>query len=44
MDHVRKVLDLPETVEPFSLFPVGYPAEGRTQEDRYDEDRVHFIE
>lgn len=43
MDNVRKILDLPDTVEAFSLFPVGYPAQERTQEDRYDEKRIHFI-
>jgi nitroreductase len=44
MKNVRKVLDLPDDVEAFSLFPVGYPAEEKAQEDRYDEKRVHFIE
>lgn len=43
MDRVRKILDLPDNVEAFSLFPVGYPAEEGRQEDRYDESRVHFI-
>lgn len=44
MDRVHTILNLPDTVEAFSLFPVGYPAEKRAQEDRYDEKRVHFIE
>ena len=43
MDNVRKILNLPDTVEAFSLFPVGYPAQKRTQENRYDEKRIHFI-
>jgi nitroreductase len=43
MENVRKVLDLPDTVEAFSLFPVGYPAQERKQENRYDEKRIHFI-
>lgn len=44
MDRVRRILDLPDTVEAFSLFPVGYPAEEGRQADRYDESRVHFID
>ncbi len=43
MDNVRKVLNLPESVEPFSLFPVGYPAESRPQQDRFHEDRIHWV-
>ena len=43
MEKVRKVLSLPEGLEPFSLFPVGYPAEQRPQEDRFDADRIHYV-
>ncbi|MGI6107290.1 MAG: nitroreductase family protein [Lachnospiraceae bacterium] len=43
MAKVRKVLDLPENLEPFSLFPVGYPAESRKQENRFHEDRIHWV-
>lgn len=44
MDKVREVLQLPDTVEAFSLFPLGYPAEQKEQADRYDESRIHFVE
>lgn len=44
MDKVRQILNLPDTVEAFSLFPVGYPEEEKTQENRYDEKRIHFID
>ncbi|MGI6212482.1 MAG: nitroreductase family protein [Anaerovoracaceae bacterium] len=44
MDNVRRILDLPDDVEAFSLFPVGYPAEKKTQADRYDMKRIHFID
>jgi nitroreductase len=44
MDNVRRILELPDDVEAFSLFPVGYPAEEKTQEDRYDEKRIHYID
>jgi nitroreductase len=43
MDNVRKILNLPDTVEAFSLFPVGYPVQTHPQESRYDERRIHFI-
>lgn len=43
MDDVRKVLDLPKDVEAFSIFALGYPAESRAQQDRFDESRIHFV-
>jgi nitroreductase len=43
MDYVRKVLDLPDTLEAFSLFPVGYPDESRPQENRFHEERIHWV-
>ena len=43
MDHVHRLLDLPDNVEVFSLFALGYPAEERPQQDRFDESRIHFI-
>ena len=44
MENVRKILALPENVEAFSLFPLGYPAESHPQQDRYHEDRIHWVE
>lgn len=43
MDNVRRILDLPENVEAFSMFPLGYPAESRPQQDRFHEDRIHWV-
>ena len=43
MADVRKVLDIPEELEPFALVPCGYPAQERTQEDRYEVERVHYV-
>ena len=43
MDAVRRVLDLPENVEAFSIFALGYPAESRKQENRFDEARIHYV-
>ena len=44
MDLVHDILKLPENVEVFSLFALGYPAESRKQQDRFDESRIHFVE
>lgn len=44
MAKVRKVLNLPENLEAFSLFPLGYPAESRPQQNRFDETRIHVID
>ena len=40
---VHKMLDLPENVKVFSLFAMGYPAEERPQQDRFDPERIHFM-
>lgn len=42
MDAVKKVLNMPETLEAFAIIPCGYPAEEKMQQDRYDESRVHY--
>ncbi len=38
---LSEFLNLPPHIEPFSLVPVGYPAESPVQPDRYDSARVH---
>lgn len=43
MRKVQNMLNIPENLEPFALVPCGYPAEERAQQDRYEEDRVHYI-
>ncbi len=43
MELVHKMMDLPEDVEVFSMFALGYPAESRAQQDRFDEARIHFV-
>ena len=44
MQGVEKVLDLPDTVRAFAVFPFGYPAEVRKQQDRFDAARIHYVE
>ena len=44
MEAVEKILDIPEHLRAFALFPCGYPAEERTQQDRWDDSRIHYVE
>ena len=43
MRAVEEILQLPEGLRAFAVFPLGYPAETRTQQDRFDESRIHYI-
>ena len=45
-DRVRKVdeiLGIGDALHAFALVPFGYPAENRKQQDRYEEQRVHYL-
>lgn len=39
---VQKLLHLPEQVIPLTIIPIGYPAERKLRENRYDPSRVHY--
>jgi nitroreductase len=41
MEGMRKLVPLPEGIEPFALIPIGYPAEKKEQPDRFLPDRIH---
>jgi nitroreductase len=41
MEGMRKLIPLPEGIEPFALIPIGYPAEKKEQPDRFLPDRIH---
>ena len=43
MEHVTATLSLPARLQPFALIPVGYPAESRAQQNRFDETRIHWM-
>lgn len=43
MQAVETILHLPENQRAFALFPYGYPAEERTQLDRFDESKIHYV-
>ena len=44
MKAVEEVLGIPEHLRAFAIFPFGYPAEQREQQDRYDESRIHWCQ
>lgn len=44
MDGIKEVLNLEDTIHPFSIIPIGYPLKEESAEDRYNEERIHYIE
>ena len=40
---VRKILDIPDTLVPFAIIPCGYPQKIRPQQDRFEEERIHYV-
>jgi nitroreductase len=42
MIGLRKLLNIPENVIPFSLISIGYPTEQKNQTNRYNDSRVHY--
>ena len=43
VQSVDSILELGEDLHSFALVPVGYPAESRPQQDRFQEERIHWI-
>ena len=39
---IRQLVALPENIVPFSLVPVGHPAESKEPAQRFDPSRVHY--
>ncbi|MFX1520568.1 MAG: nitroreductase family protein [Promethearchaeota archaeon] len=39
---LQKLLGIPEHVIPFSVIPIGYPAEQKPPANRYNESRIHY--
>ncbi|MCR5812727.1 MAG: hypothetical protein K6G34_15330 [Lachnospiraceae bacterium] len=44
MQAVEKILSIPDNLRAFAIFPYGYPAEERKQQDRFEEIRIHYVE
>lgn len=43
MKTVEEIVGIPEGLRAFAVFPLGYPAETRVQQDRFDAHRIHFL-
>ena len=41
MGPIRELLSIPDHILPFSLVPIGYPAEEKPIRDKFDPERVH---
>jgi nitroreductase len=44
IEAIRAIAKIPENLDPFAVFPIGYPAETLEEDYRYDESRVHYEE
>lgn len=44
MKPVEEILNIPDSLRAFAIFPYGYPAEEKKQQDRFDESRIHYVE
>lgn len=43
IQNVRDVLDIPQTLTPFSIIGIGYPKEKKPQQNRYEIERIHYV-
>ena len=44
MEAVEKIVGIPHDQRAFAVFPLGYPAEAKDQQNRFDESRIHWID
>ena len=44
MSEVRAILNIPEHLEVFAIVPCGYPVSEVKQQDRFEKERVHYIQ
>ena len=44
MEKANAALGIGDQLSAFALIPVGYPAEERPQQDRFDEGRIHYLD
>jgi hypothetical protein len=43
MAKAEAALGNPNGLQPFAVIPVGYPAETKEQQNRFDERRIHYL-
>ncbi len=44
MAAVEEALGMPEDVHAFAILPVGYPTKKAAQQDRFDENKIFYVE
>ncbi len=42
IEFLRQLFELPEKIVPFSVIPIGYPAQRPDTPNRYDTSRIHY--
>jgi len=42
VEKIQELLNLPASVTPLSIIPVGYPDEEKAPTDRFDKTRIHY--
>jgi nitroreductase len=43
MQAVEEIIGIPEDQRAFAVFPFGYPAQEKEQQDRFDRSRIHWL-
>ena len=43
MEAVEKVLEFPEDLHAFTIFPIGYPVQKNAQQDRFNPEKIHYV-
>ncbi len=44
VEKADEILGIGDKLHAFALVPLGYPAEDKKQQDRFDESRIHYVE
>ena len=44
VEKADEILGIGDKLHAFALVPLGYPAEDKQQQDRFDESRIHYVE
>lgn len=42
IDGIRKIFNIPEGIIPFAVLPVGFPAETKPENNKFDESKIHY--
>lgn len=43
IEKLREILNIDDNLIPFAIIPIGYPIKEKEFEDRFEEERIHFI-